>query len=127
MTLSCPRSFAVFTALFALVSGCGMTTPEAARPAPDSSTAGPVAADADVPTPPPTPAAELVMSQDLCQSDSDCVPAACCHATACMSREKAKPCNVMCTQVCEPGTLDCGGACLCQAGHCAARLGNGGK
>jgi hypothetical protein len=123
MTLSRPRSFAVFAALLAFFPACGKTTPEATRPAPDSSTMIPVASAAEA----PTPAGELILSQDLCQSDADCIPATCCHATACKSREKATPCNVMCTQVCEPGTLDCGGACLCHQGHCAGRLGNGGR
>ena len=118
------RSFASFPALFTLVTACGPTTPEAVRPAPASTTVVPVPLAAD---PPATPTAELVMSQDGCKSDADCVPAACCHAAACMSVDKAKPCNMMCTQICEPGTLDCGGACLCQQGRCAARFGNGGR
>jgi hypothetical protein len=63
------------------------------------------------------------VSQDACQSDTDCVPATCCHAAACTIREKAQSCdNVMCTQVCQPGTIDCGGGCLCFEGRCAAKL-----
>jgi hypothetical protein len=121
MVLPRLRSFAAFSALVALTSACGPTTPEAVRPAPDSSS--PVAA-AD---PPKAPAGELVMSQDACKSDADCIPASCCHPSACMGADKVKLCNMMCTQVCEPGTLDCGGSCLCHEGRCAAKLGNGGK
>jgi hypothetical protein len=122
MDLPCLRSFAAFPALFALVAGCAQATPEAVRPAPDGASSS--APTADLPAP---PAAELIMSQDACQSDADCVPATCCHAAACMGKERAKPCDVMCTQVCQPGTIDCGGGCLCHDGLCAARLGNGGK
>ena len=39
-----------------------------------------------------------------------------------MSKEKATPCDVLCTQVCQPGTIDCGGGCLCHHGRCAAKL-----
>jgi hypothetical protein len=124
MALPRSRSFALIPALFALFTACGPTTPEAVRPAPDSAVPAPSTSAADLP---PLPAGELVMSQDACKSDADCVPASCCHATACMSVSKAKPCNLMCTQVCEPGTLDCGGACLCHEGRCAAKLGNGGR
>ncbi len=123
MIPSCLRTFAMFPVLFA-IGACGTSTPEAVRPAPDGSTPVPIASGADIPR---APATELVMSQDVCQSDADCVPAACCHASACMRADNVKPCNVMCTQVCEPGTIDCGGGCLCHHGLCAARLGNGGK
>ena len=122
MALSRLRSFAAFPALFALLTGCGPTTPEAARPPADSA-----APTASVAAPPSAPPGELVMSQDACKSDADCVPASCCHASACMSASKAKLCNMMCTQSCEPGTLDCGGSCLCRDGRCAAKLGNGGQ
>jgi hypothetical protein len=114
MTLLRLRSLAAFPVLVALVA-CGPSTPEAVRPAPGSATSPPVAS---VPAPP----TDLVISQDACQSDADCAPAACCHAAACMSADKVKPCNMMCTQVCQPGTIDCGGGCLCHQGHCAAKL-----
>ncbi len=124
MLLAPLRSFTTFPALF-LLAACGPSTPEAVRPAPDSSTPAPVASAFAAPV---TPAAELILSQDVCQSDDDCVPAACCHASACVSKDKATPCNgVLCTQECQPGTMDCGGGCLCHEGHCAARLGTGGN
>lgn len=124
MALLLVRSFAAFPALFALLAACGPTTPEAVRPPADSSAPTASASAVEAPTLPP---GELVMSQDACKSDADCVPASCCHPSACMSASKAKPCNMMCTQSCEPGTLDCGGSCLCHDGRCAARPGNGGK
>ncbi|NOY93705.1 MAG: hypothetical protein GXP55_21175 [Deltaproteobacteria bacterium] len=60
---------------------------------------------------------------DACETDADCVPAGCCHATSCAAQANAPSCgDVMCTQDCRYGTLDCGGGCLCHEGHCAARL-----
>jgi hypothetical protein len=122
MTLPRLRSLVAFPVLFALAA-CGSSTPEAARPAPDGAVSPPVASlPATSATPAPAPAPDLVVSQDACQSDADCAPAACCHASACMSKDKVKPCNMMCTQVCQPGTIDCGGGCLCHQGHCAAKV-----
>jgi hypothetical protein len=58
-----------------------------------------------------------------CRTDEDCVPAGCCHPTSCVAAARRPVCEgVMCTMDCRPATLDCGGACLCQAGRCAARL-----
>lgn len=116
MLLLHPRPLAAFAALFAL-AGCGVSTPEPGRPAPDDAAANP-GAPASTAGP-----ANLVVSQDACQVDADCAPAACCHAAACVGKEKAKPCgDLMCTQVCQPGTIDCGGGCLCHEGRCAAKL-----
>ena len=54
-----------------------------------------------------------------CSADSDCVPEQCCHPTACMNMGAKKPCNLLCTQVCE-GPIDCGaGTCACVNGQCA--------
>lgn len=65
----------------------------------------------------------LVVSDDACTTDADCVPAGCCHAAACVAQASAPDCaDVMCTTDCQYGTLDCGGACLCHEGRCAARL-----
>jgi hypothetical protein len=61
-----------------------------------------------------------------CATDDDCVPASCCHATACMPAAQRPTCEgTMCSMDCRPGTLDCGGRCLCQAGRCAAQLSQG--
>lgn len=66
---------------------------------------------------------ELVIGGDACTTDADCVPAGCCHAAACVAQANAPDCtDVMCTADCQYGTLDCGGACLCHEGRCAARL-----
>ena len=66
---------------------------------------------------------ELVMSEDACETDEDCVPAGCCHAAACVAQDNAPDCtDTMCTTDCQFGTLDCGGGCLCHEGRCAARL-----
>ena len=50
-----------------------------------------------------------------------CVPATCCHPTACVPENQAPDCsNVMCTMDCRPGTLDCGqGYCAVVDDKCA--------
>jgi len=66
---------------------------------------------------------ELRVGEDACETDADCVPAGCCHAAACVGTANAPDCtDMMCTQECRYGTLDCGGRCLCHEGRCAARL-----
>jgi len=66
---------------------------------------------------------DLVLSDDACETDADCVPAECCHAAACVAQANAPACeDAMCTMDCRYGTLDCGGRCLCHDGRCAARL-----
>lgn len=68
-------------------------------------------------------ASDLVLSEDPCETDADCVPAGCCHPAACGAQANAPACeDVICTTDCQFGTLDCGGACLCHEGLCAARL-----
>ncbi|WP_437897857.1 hypothetical protein [Sorangium sp. So ce124] len=66
----------------------------------------------------------IVVGSDPCKSDADCVPVCACHAAACIAKATAPTCDrgLMCTQECRPGTMDCGGGCLCQGGRCAARL-----
>ena len=66
-----------------------------------------------------TPPGDIVKE---CQSDSDCVKAGCCHSKSCVPISNASDCReIMCTQECEPGTLDCGqGSCSCIAGECSA-------
>jgi hypothetical protein len=73
--------------------------------------------------PPGEGEANLVVGEDPCETDADCVAAACCHAAACVAQTNAPSCaDVMCTASCEPNTMDCGGGCLCHEGRCAARL-----
>lgn len=59
-----------------------------------------------------------------CASDSDCVPASCCHPTECTAKENAPDCSgTACTMECAPGTLDCGaGKCVCDSGNCRADI-----
>lgn len=58
--------------------------------------------------------------RDECLTEYDCVSATCCHATSCVSKFKAQNCtDVLCTDNCLPGTLDCGQAkCGCDNGKC---------
>ncbi len=68
-----------------------------------------------------TPAMEV--SEELrCQTDADCVPAQCCHPTSAVNKDFAPDCaGILCSQNCEPNTLDCGqGEIKCQAGKCKA-------
>ena len=57
---------------------------------------------------------------NICSSDSDCVPAQCCHPTGCVLKDAAPDCKgIMCTAECKPGTLDCGqGSCKCVDKKC---------
>ena len=58
-----------------------------------------------------------------CEVDADCVKASCCHASSCVAVNEAPSCEgLFCTSECAPGTLDCGGACYCNEGKCAAIL-----
>lgn len=58
-----------------------------------------------------------------CVRDQDCVPAECCHPRTCVpAAQRTAVCNMMCTEECRGGTMDCGGGCLCQQGRCAAHI-----
>lgn len=59
-----------------------------------------------------------------CVTDSDCIPATCCHSFACVPITEKPNCNgIFCTQECAPGTLDCNqGNCMCVNGKCKAVL-----
>ena len=60
-----------------------------------------------------------------CQTDSDCVPASCCHATSCVPSGESPDCSdIFCTQECQSGTLDCNqGSCGCVNGRCSVFFG----
>ncbi|MFP4046078.1 MAG: hypothetical protein ACLFS3_03390 [Candidatus Aenigmatarchaeota archaeon] len=57
-----------------------------------------------------------------CETDADCVPETCCHASSCVNEDFAPNCtDAACTMECEPGTMDCGqGSCQCIQGRCKA-------
>ena len=57
-----------------------------------------------------------------CQTNKDCVPAACCHPSACIPKEKAPNCTgIFCSMECRPHTMDCGaGYCACKDNKCTA-------
>lgn len=71
-----------------------------------------------------TPDNPVTIQENLtCSSDSDCVPSQCCHATSCINQDYKKPCNLLCTQECRPGTLDCNkGSCQCVNNQCKAEI-----
>jgi putative hemolysin len=60
-----------------------------------------------------------------CVSDSDCVPAECCHPVSCVNHNFQTNCaERFCTMECRPGTLDCGqGSCGCVDGICSVTPG----
>ena len=67
------------------------------------------------------PHGEVVLSDDACESDADCAPVECCHASACGAVSSAPSCDdAVCSLECREGTIDCGGSCLCVEGRCAA-------
>ncbi|VVB80680.1 Uncharacterised protein [uncultured archaeon] len=70
----------------------------------------------------PNQSFEMNNSAD-CVSDEDCVPAQCCHPTTCANSQSKGVCNLLCTQDCVPGSLDCGqGSCKCINKKCSAVL-----
>ncbi len=88
------------------------STAEATEPPPPQQIQGPAAN-----------AGKLVVGEDSCETDADCVPGGCCHPRTCVAKENAPSCEgTMCTLICLAGTLDCGGRCLCHEGKCAAKL-----
>lgn len=122
------RVAALLPALLALAA-CGTSTPDATRPAPEGDSVPPlVSVSPTAPATPVTPPSSGAGGQDVCKTDADCVPAACCHSAACVTKDKAPACSgILCSQICQPGTIDCGGGCLCQDGRCGARLEANGK
>lgn len=66
------------------------------------------------------------VTEPACTRDDDCVPGGCCHPSTCVPRTQAPDCSeVICTQECRPGTLDCGGRCACEGGVCVAHFPQG--
>jgi len=66
----------------------------------------------------------LILVSGCEQQIIECVPAQCCHATSCVSKDKAPDCKgTMCTMECKPRTMDCGqGHCEYINGKCEAVL-----
>ncbi len=60
----------------------------------------------------------------VCQSDTDCVPATCCHSDECVYIAYKPDCkDIVCTGECQPGTMDCEqGSCICENNVCYFRL-----
>ena len=58
----------------------------------------------------------------FCNSDSDCVPAQCCHPTSAVNKNFAPNCKgLACTLDCRAGTIDCGnGEIKCIDSKCTA-------
>ena len=65
-----------------------------------------------------------VPAEKVCEVDSDCIAAQCCHATDAVNKDNAPDCRgLLCTMNCEPDTLDCGqGEIKCVSGSCEAVL-----
>ncbi|AUX28988.1 MULTISPECIES: hypothetical protein [Sorangium] len=114
------RSMGLLLATVLCCAACG-----ASRNEPPGSNAPPAPEPATTPTAAPTDDS-IAVGSDPCQSDADCVPVCGCHPAACVAKATAPACEEgrICTQECRPGTMDCGGGCLCHEGRCAARLVN---
>ncbi len=114
------RSMGLLLATVLCCAACGASSNE-----PPGSNTPPVQDPATPPAASPTDET-IVAGSDPCQSDADCVPVCGCHPAACVAKATAPACEegLMCTQECRPGTMDCGGGCLCKDGRCAARLVN---
>jgi len=65
-----------------------------------------------------------IPAEKQCTTDSDCVPAQCCHPDSAVNKDFAPDCKgTFCTEECSPGTLDCQqGEIKCLAGACTAVL-----
>jgi len=59
-----------------------------------------------------------------CRTNNDCAAATCCHADACVAKEKAPDCEgIFCSMECRPYTMDCGqGNCICENNKCTAKI-----
>lgn len=59
-------------------------------------------------------------SEKKCNTNTDCVPATCCHAAEAVNKANAPDCkDLFCTLECQPGTLDCSQARMaCVSGTC---------
>lgn len=66
----------------------------------------------------------LFADETQCETGAECVPAECCHAAQCVPLSQKPDCaEVVCTQECRPGTLDCGQmSCGCVKGKCVTKL-----
>ncbi len=101
---------------------CGSSDP-AGPTSTETTTTTTTTSSGDDTTAPASEEPAIVVGTDVCATDADCVPAGCCHPAACVAVTNAPACGQsVCTSDCRYGTLDCGGGCLCHAGHCAARL-----
>ena len=60
--------------------------------------------------------------EKYCEIDKDCVAVQCCHPTDCVNKVNKSDCKgIICTEVCSPGTMDCGqGNCACIYNGCKA-------
>ncbi len=63
-------------------------------------------------------------AEKQCSADRDCVSAQCCHAADAVNKDYAPDCRgILCTQVCQPGTIDCNqGEIKCIKNECAVVL-----
>lgn len=64
-----------------------------------------------------------VPGEKYCETDADCVPAACCHPDSCINIENAPDCSgIICTMACI-SVLDCNqGKCVCKDNICSVKI-----
>ena len=96
---------------FAAISVAGCMTPS---PEPAGTTTMPASLPRTTPAPTVSP-----FQVAECSSDTDCIPAECCHPSSCTALVTKRVCTLLCTASCE-GPLDCGaGRCGCVNGTCS--------
>lgn len=64
---------------------------------------------------------QSIAEKTQCDIDQDCAPASCCHPSQCVLAHLKPACrDTLCTQECQPQTMDCGGRCACLQHECIA-------
>ncbi len=105
--------FALLCAAAVILAGCASPNSGPVTPTPAASV------PTTVTTLPATSVPPVTLQSAECTGAADCIPAECCHPTACIAGPRKTPCTIMCTMVCS-GPLDCGaGSCGCIDGRCA--------
>jgi hypothetical protein len=141
--LSRPLAFVAVFALAPLVA-CPATTPAPTMPAVADSSSASVVASVSASAAAPSVSASAstsgstsvwslprgavsasVFSDDACAADDECAPLATCHPNKCVAvaHRGALAHGTMCTEICMPGSVDCGmNHCACAASPKGAKV-----
>jgi hypothetical protein len=116
MRWDAPRSrrASAFLASLALLASCAAppSSSKASAAADGGSAGSQDAGSSSTDRAEPAPATAVkspVLSNDACEKDEDCAPAAKCHPAECRNRSQLGPApDLICTMECRAGTADCG-------------------